>query len=293
MERRSVTTANRGRGSLLTRAGAAPILAGVLALVAAGLLVTFSMWAQKVVLEGADISPVQPHAAAGKSGAPVVLGNRTEKARAGGRATNDQAVALQIIDSNSAQTFEPQGPGGGGTPPGTGTHQGPGHEGSGPGPYVLAGGRLGQSYPAERPVPVVTPPVERPPVDGGERGAVCPPRRVRGAPKDQRIEPPGLCKREASGEIPAAAHGPKEDRPQPTDAGVPASLVLDHHGNGHAYGHGKSKAHEEYTQGHRWGGPDPSDAPAKARESAGTTALGRVTHGNGHAYGHLKNKVKD
>jgi hypothetical protein len=283
---------DRRRGGVLGGAVVAPLVAAVLALVAAGLLITFSLWAQNVVSESGDETQVGPKKAHPRAGAVVLQAGAQTKphATSGKKQPNDQAVALEVINSQSE--FEPSATKDPGKKPDKAPHKD--HKGDkADGPVVLAGGHIGGPFP-HGPGVVVDRPGEQP---GVFKEEACPPRRVHGAPKVERRVPPGHCKHGEADGVHTPGHGKKDEKHGPWAHVVGSAKNHGHEGKGHskgsqvavaavggaskpgkshgshglALGHSKGGKHkDEYTQGHRFGGPDKD-------------AVAALSHGKGHS----------
>lgn len=331
--------ANRPRAGMLGGAAVAPLVAGLLALLAAGLLVTFSLWAQNVVSQHTDRSEVGVKQPRTKGGPVVVQAVPRHDGKKGSHRgpgeSNEQAVALEIINSQPefqpAGTQQPSGGNGTGKGPGKGPNKGP-DKGPGPGDgsLILTAGHLGGPFkgpdkgpgPGDGPIVLVAGHLSGPiPAGttkgngsgGGERAGVqeptqsrslsCLPRKVRGAPKNERRVPPGHSKPGETDGHHSTGHGKKDNfnlaagqlgdvghcqAPDKHDRG-------NKHGKTHGHGHAGDQHEFKYTQGHRWGGPDrhanrggsePSKGHSKNKPSKfnGSKSKSSKTHGSGHKH---------
>ena len=224
------TPPSRPAGGLFTSASAAPVLAGVLAVVAASFLIGFSVWAQNVVLEGTEGATVQANQRAGSSQGPLVVRDLDQLATSGeeGDGTDSDGDVVLVASS---------------TPDGEVPSS---NNNDGPGPAETVSGHIGAPHPGSS--------VAQQPRARAQRQ--CPPRQVRGA-REGRREPPGHCRNgEPDGFLAATARKgaaartviaraaverTKTPRTAPASSNGKSSHASSGGGHGHAYGHSKAQ----------------------------------------------------
>jgi hypothetical protein len=202
---------------------------------AAGLLIGFSSWAQKVVLEESGGTTVQVHRSAQRTSGSVVVQDLagTNSATAGPTGdtyVDEDGFKITVVASNNS-------PASGGDKR---TRQ----------PNESRSGHLGGTHPAG---------TARPAARSSEG---CPPRRVRGAAKEDRRQPPGHCRNGA----PTALAHVAAARPAAVAKAAAASVKsAGRHSRTAAHARGKSSAPHTAQQGHAYG--HSKSRPARSAEA--------------------------
>jgi hypothetical protein len=241
MEKSPVTETNgrpRRAGGLLTSANVAPVVAGALALMAAGLLIGFSSWAQKVVLEESGGTTVHVHRSTQRTSGPVVVQDLagTKSATAGPVEdvfVDEDGFKITVVAANNS--------------PATGHDGGDQRTRQ---PNETRSGHLGGKHPAG---------TARPAARSSEG---CPPRRVRGAAKEDRRQPPGHCR---NGVPDALAHAAAAQPAAVARAASASARSAGRHARPAAHARGKSSAPHTALQGHAYG--HSKSRPARAAKA--------------------------